>query len=217
LLKETRAARAESTSAMVALTSGGIDSTVMTYWLERKGSDVFPLFVDYGQRAAARELTALKQVLPRPLRRKLAIMQIPQVGRASASQLVGGPAKDFWMPHRNLLLVTLAAIHANDLGLSIVAIGAIGEASIPVPDADLAFFRVAAKTIEKSAGTVFRIVAPLSSFAKTDVVRMAKEYGVPVDKTWSCFLDGIKPCGRCPACKQRQAATKEESAPNADS
>jgi 7-cyano-7-deazaguanine synthase in queuosine biosynthesis len=48
----------------VLMASGGLDSTVLAFWLIRRNINFVPLFVDYGQHSRKTEFQTLKKVLP---------------------------------------------------------------------------------------------------------------------------------------------------------
>lgn len=51
-----------------------------------------------------------------------------------------------------------------------------------------------------------RLVAPLMTMTKTDIVREAIAVGVPIETTWSCYQGGDEPCGECDSCRIRDEA-----------
>ena len=44
---------------------------------------------------------------------------------------------------------------------------------------------------------------------KKDIVLLGKSLGVPFEKSWSCYSDGAKACGRCDSCALRLRAFAE--------
>jgi 7-cyano-7-deazaguanine synthase len=42
--------------------------------------------------------------------------------------------------------------------------------------------------------------------SKLDIVRRAFALNVPLEKTWSCYVDGDDPCGICDSCRLREEA-----------
>ena len=62
--------------SVVNLVSGGLDSTLIAVMMREEGIEQFPLFIDYGQRAAKREWDTCQEVhsrhgLPIPVRMDL--------------------------------------------------------------------------------------------------------------------------------------------------
>lgn len=51
-----------------------------------------------------------------------------------------------------------------------------------------------------------RVVAPLVNMNKAGVVKLGLSLGVPYDRTWSCYVGGDKPCGKCGTCIDRANA-----------
>lgn len=51
-----------------------------------------------------------------------------------------------------------------------------------------------------------RVVAPLVNLNKSEVVKLGLSIDVPYKLTWSCYLGGDKPCGKCGTCIDRRNA-----------
>ena len=51
--------------------------------------------------------------------------------------------------------------------------------------------------------------APLIDATYTDMVKLARHFQIPLEKTWTCTQATGRPCGRCEACKARAAACVE--------
>jgi 7-cyano-7-deazaguanine synthase len=55
-------------------------------------------------------------------------------------------------------------------------------------------------------GRAAQLWAPLVSWSKTRIVQEARRLGVPIERTWSCYEGGERPCGVCDSCRIRDAA-----------
>lgn len=51
-----------------------------------------------------------------------------------------------------------------------------------------------------------RVVAPLVNLNKSEVVKLGLSIDVPYELTWSCYVGGDKPCGKCGTCIDRRNA-----------
>ena len=111
------------------------------------------------------------------------------------------PDEEWYLPGRNLLLLSTAATYGAIHGIEHVAIGSL--ASNPFPDARPEFFR----SLEQSAGLALdapvHILTPLAGMHKADVIRAGVH--LPVQHALSCAdpVDGGH-CGVCGKCGERR-------------
>jgi 7-cyano-7-deazaguanine synthase len=171
----------------VVLLSGGLDSAVC---LALTGYTSC-LWVDYGQPHSVQERQAADRVrsLGEPL--YTAKVNLPlEIDRSDSSM---------YIPGRNLMLLSLAATMSR-LTRRIV-IGANADDHDGYPDCRDEFFAAA----EPVLGV--EIHRPLIRMTKAEIGDLARELGVPIDETWSCYYPAQgEPCGQCDACKHRAKA-----------
>lgn len=161
----------------------------------------FPLFIDYGQRAAKREWQTCQAVhhslgLPTPVR-----MDLSGFGQVIASGLTREelPLKEAaFTPGRNFLFLLMGSSYAYQVGASSVAIGLLSEQFSIFPDQRRAFLSQAEQAISTAMGRGVSILTPLMDFGKADVVQLAEAKGI--SGTYSCHAGSKEPCGRCIAC-----------------
>lgn len=191
--------------SFVNLVSGGLDSTLIGVMAKEDHIDQFPLFVDYGQRAAATEWATCQAVhkqleLPKPTK-----MDLNGFGQVIVSGLTnaGMDVKDeAFTPGRNLLFLLMGSAYAYQVGASSVAIGLLAEQFSLFPDQRQSFLALAEQAIAAAMGRHIKILTPLIEFGKADVVKLATKKGV--SGTYSCHSGDIQPCGRCIACLEFQ-------------
>ncbi len=191
--------------SFVNLVSGGLDSTLIGAMAKNDAIEHFPLFIDYGQRAASKEwatcVAVHKQLgLPEPTR-----MDLSGFGRVIVSGLTNSDLdvkKDAFTPGRNLMFLLMGSAYAYQLGASSVAIGLLSEQFSLFPDQRSHFIAQAESTIETAMGRRIKILTPLFDFGKADVVRLAQEKGV--GGTYSCHTGDAQPCGHCISCMEFQ-------------
>lgn len=188
---------------IVNLASGGLDSTLIGVMSKEEGLSVYPLFIDYGQRAADREWKTCLSVHKRLQLPKPAKMDLSGFGKTITSGLTSKKldvTKDAFTPGRNLLFLLMASSYAVQKGVSTISIGLLTEKTSLFPDQTESFLSSAEKTISVAMGKKLKIVAPLSSFTKSDVVAMANQR--KITGTYSCHLGAARPCGKCISCRE---------------
>lgn len=193
---------------VVALSSGGVDSSVIMLLLKRGTHTIFPLFVNYGQLSAEREWSACQRICEF-LGLKPERMNVQGFGELIPSGLTRRDfdvEKEAFLPTRNLLFLTLGAAYGYTKAAHVVAIGLLSNPIFPDQTSD--FIHDAQKTISKALGIDVTVLAPLISLDKSDTLRLARKYGLPVEYTYSCHIGGEKTCGHCISCKERIAAER---------
>jgi 7-cyano-7-deazaguanine synthase len=192
--------------SFVNLASGGLDSTLIGVMAKEGHIHHYPLFIDYGQRAARREWDTCKAVhealgLPEPVR-----MDLSGFGRVIASGLTREQLDvkdDAFTPGRNLMFLLMGSAYAYQLGVSSVSIGLLAEQFSIFPDQTRPFLIQAEIAIAAAIGRQIKVLTPLIEFGKADVVRLARAKGVT--GTYSCHTGESDPCGRCIACMEYQS------------
>ncbi len=189
--------------SIVTLVSGGLDSTVMAVLTREEGLTQFPLFIDYGQLGRDKELQAClmnfkRYGLPGP---KLALLG--GYGGLLSSGLTDPNKhilKDAFLPCRNLMFLTVGAAYAFQCGASAVGIGLLDEAFSLFPDQTKGFLSEAEALLSRTLGKSIRVITPLITFSKADVLMIAKAKGIT--QTYSCHAGTDVPCGQCVACRE---------------
>jgi 7-cyano-7-deazaguanine synthase len=189
--------------SIVTLVSGGLDSTLVALLAKEMNHTQYPLFIDYGQRAKAKELESCRSAmawlgLPPPH-----VAELGGFGRLIRSGLTDlslDVLKDAYTPGRNLLFLLTAAAYAERRGADAVAIGLLDDQTCIFDDQTSHFLEQAEQLLRLAVGRPLQIMAPLKGFHKRDVVGLAREKSVV--GTYSCHLGEDIPCGRCIACME---------------
>lgn len=189
--------------SIVTLVSGGLDSTLIAKLVQEEGIIQYPLFVDYGQRARDRELTACRRAmselgLPEPN-----VADLAGFGALIHSGLTDSSldiVKDAFTPGRNMLFILVAAAYAVQVNADAISIGLLHESTSLFPDQTSEFLYDAEALISRCMNRDIKLLAPLSSFRKSDVVELAKLKGIGT--TYSCHTGNEEACGSCIACRE---------------
>lgn len=197
--------------SIVTLVSGGIDSSLVALLAKKEGVIQHPLFIDYGQLGRERELSACRTIhsaygLPEPV-----VMNLSGFGETISSGITDRKKDifaDAFLPGRNLLFLLAGGAYAYQTNANAVAIGLLNEETHLFPDQTRQFLIQAEAMISFCMGRTIRIIAPLLSFYKSDVIRLAQQYGLI--GTYSCHSGLDDPCGVCVSCKELLSAQRKE-------
>ena len=186
----------------VVLLSGGIDSSVLLHQVHEEAC-ALPVFIDYGQRPATPELLAAEA--------QCAALGLPliRLDAASVSLALEGPPATrphSPLPHRNLVIVSLALSYAVSAGASSVAVAVIRD-DLGRYSCTTASFWYALRDLAATIGSV-TVTTPLIYLDKAAVLEEGRRLGVDFARTYSCLAGNATHCGRCRQCESRRNAAK---------
>ena len=217
----------------VVLLSGGLDSSTVLAWARAEGRSCYALSFDYGQRhrielARASEVAAALQAVEH----RIVDIDLRAFGGSALTDDIAVPKDRIdqhgvdaagevsipitYVPARNTIFLSFALAYAEVRSATEIWLGINAIDYSGYPDCRpeyLAAFQTLADLATKAGveGCGPRFRAPLVELSKVEIVRKARELGVPVERTISCYdpaADGT-PCGRCDSCVMRQAAIAE--------
>ena len=182
----------------VLLLSGGLESSVL---LAMEAPGVFPVFIDYAQRAVKREYAAAQSQCARHglALRRLDLSQVGDSVRATQEHKLHVP-----LPHRNLVALALGLSYATAIGASRLLLALNRDDREAYPSATTGFVEGFA-ALACQLGEV-KPETPVADLGKAEVVAMGARLNVDFARTWSCLLGYAMPCQRCSQCRARAAA-----------
>ncbi len=195
------------------LASGGLDSSVLIAKLAAD-AEVYPIYVQCGFKWEDAELEFLRlfvDALHNPNVKRATILSAPTAALYGDHWSVTGarvpgadePDENTYLPGRNILLISLAAIWGSTHGVSRIAIGSLG--GNPFPDATPEFFESFGIDLSLGLGHRISIEAPLRGFHKEELIKQFKD--LPLQLTLTCMAPtGSIHCGQCNKCFERQQA-----------
>lgn len=204
---------------VVLILSGGLDSTTLLYYLKSIDKDVVCLTFDYGQKAR-KELECAKEIC-NILDVEHYVFDVSSIMELlKFSSLIDvendktDVPKDTVVPSRNTILLEFATAFAISNDCKEVYYGAIKGDIGDYPDTTPQFLKQINELNKVNNYDYIPIKAPFIDKEKSEVVKISLELNVPLEKTWSCYVNEDKPCGKCYSCKTRIEAI--EKAMNGD-
>lgn len=194
------------------MASGGMDSTVMAYWLKSQGKNILPLFFDYGQHCMENELETLKSVLPKEYKENLRIINIKDIYSGTNSASVVEPdlwkddivADDLYLPFRNMLFFSIAFTIAEINNIKYVYSAFIDSNLAKEVDCSSEFFNRLEHLLQLYK--TVNIELPFKDYSKKDVAQLGLKLNAPIMETFSCQANSKVHCGACPNCVDRLRA-----------
>lgn len=196
----------------VAALVSGLDSCIMAGLLAHEYDEVTPLFVRAGLKWEEAERAALDgyfRALAAAAVRPVVELELGSRSLYGQHWSTGGeavpdatqPDAVWYLPGRNLLLLSVAATYGAMAEIHRIAIGIL--ASNPFPDARPEFLESVQRTACLALDVPIAILTPLREMHKADVVLAGR--GFPTELALSCAdpLDG-RHCGVCGKCGERR-------------
>lgn len=202
---------------IVAIYSGGMDSTVLLYHLKTAGYGVTALSIDYGQRHR-KELDSARTICElNELRHEVADLR-------GIAHLLGGSSltderidvpeghyadenmKVTVVPNRNMIMLSVAVGYAITLRAPYVAYGAHAGDHTIYPDCRPEFASAMSTAAMLADWHQVELLRPFIKLTKAEIAKRGSELNVPFELTWSCYKGGNLHCGRCGTCVERREA-----------
>jgi 7-cyano-7-deazaguanine synthase len=194
------------------LLSGGLDSAVLLAD-EAARHDVQPIYVSVGLAWEAGEREMIGRLLADPVFGAwLPVVMLAVDMRdvyASTHWAIEGrppgyhtPDEDVYLPGRNIVLISKAAVYCAAAGIGRVVLGTL--AGNPFPDATPEFRAAMAHAVSLGLAHGLEIEAPYAAIGKADVIRRGAALGIPFNLTLSCMSPKLGThCGTCSKCRER--------------
>ncbi len=204
-------------NAALVCFSGGQDSTTCLFWAKKHFERVEAVCFTYGQKHSleieiaaqiAREANVPFQLLDLSLLSQLAPNSLTDSSVVMDEEMPESHLPNTFVPGRNMLFLTFAAIVARNKGIFHLVTG-VSEADYSgYPDCRDTFVRSLNATLNLAMDEQFVIHTPLMDRDKSEVWQLADEldvFDIVRTQTLTCY-NGIPAdgCGHCLACKLRK-------------
>jgi 7-cyano-7-deazaguanine synthase len=175
---------------------------------------VYPIFIRYGLVWETAELQHLRRFLRRARISRvqpLTVLDLPVRDLYGVHWSTTGrkvphartPDEAVYLPGRNLLLLSKAAVFCALNNIDTIAVGSLNHT--PFSDATPKFFREFGVVAGEALDFRIKVIAPFRALSKGKVLRRRKS--LPLHLSFSCIAPryGLH-CGRCNKCAERQQA-----------
>ncbi len=204
---------------VLVLFSGGLDSTTALAIAKSKGHNVVALTINYKQRHDY-EIIASKKIASSysDVNHIIFDIDLTRIGGSALTDLsLDVPNEESsgipitYVPARNTIFLSIAASYAEKLKIREIYIGvnAIDYSGYPDcrPDFIASFEKmINLGTKSGSEGSSFKIITPLISMTKSEIIKRGTNLGIDYSATVSCYSlsNTGEACGNCDSCKFRK-------------
>lgn len=222
-LKEALASLPDTDKNVLAVLSGGLDSSVMTMLLVKKygRQKVSAVSYDYGQKqrvelerafALCNKLGIYHKILNLDILGDIARPMSANIGGTSVEMptikdVLGDPQPPTYVPFRNLILLSLTMAQAESQKASHVFTGLQVHDEYGYWDTSQKFVDSVNEVAAQNRTCKVSIVAPFSHLSKKAEILLAEEMGSfdLLSNTISCYNPTYNnlSCGECPTCAER--------------
>jgi 7-cyano-7-deazaguanine synthase len=177
--------------SVCVLFSGGIDSTACIHFYKEQGAEVSAVFIDYGQRAAKRELLSAQRISHYY---NVAFERFSWMGkRIDKTGLILG---------RNLFFLTAVLMEVS-FRPRIISMGL--HAGTEYVDCSVPFTEKMQAILDDYTNGTIQLGVPFIKWHKIDIWNYCRTHSLPLELTYSCELGLDQPCGKCPSCRDLEA------------
>ncbi|MFD1777622.1 7-cyano-7-deazaguanine synthase QueC [Fredinandcohnia salidurans] len=200
----------------IVVFSGGQDSTTCLFWALETFKEVEVVTFNYNQRhkqeiecakAITSEFNVTQHILDMQLLNQLAPNALTR-NDMEIKEGEDGELPSTFVPGRNLLFLSFAAVLASQVGAKHIITGVSETDFSGYPDCRDSFIKSLNVTINLSMDQQFVIHTPLMWLDKAQTWKLSDDLGVldfVREKTLTCYEGVIGDgCGECPACKLRK-------------
>ncbi len=198
----------------VVLLSGGMDSATTLFYAKKKGYKTYSLIFNYRQRHK-KEIIFAKRIARLAKSRYFVLdIKLPWKKSALLDKKISIPEQRnlssrkiplTYVPARNTIFISFALSFAEAIKASSIFIGANARDFSGYPDCRPIYFKRFNAFLKKATKDKhIKIEVPLLYKTKKEIVGIARKLKVPLERTWSCYRGGKKPCGKCDACRFRE-------------
>jgi 7-cyano-7-deazaguanine synthase len=186
------------------------------FWSNAQGHDVHAITFNYGQKSQIELEYAAKNAEKLNISHKIIdLSSLNEIYQGVTSliddemEITSEFSDPIIVPFRNGIFIAVAVAYAEGIGANKIYYGAHSSDEPFYPDCREEFYKAFEKAANLGTEKRFEISSPFSKVSKADLLIQAEKLGVPLEQTWSCYLNGQVHCGLCESCVNRKKAFKQ--------
>lgn len=187
--------------------SGGLDSTILVYYLvDKYGADnVACISYNYNQRHDVELECAKRTTAKLGVRHKIidisflgdlvsdvSSMVKGDVATPTVEDILGDPQPNTYVPFRNLILSSLTASYCESIGFESIALGIQAIDGYCYWDTTPDFAGAMQDIFNLNRKTPIQVQTPFVELDKSGELEIAKLLNVPLEDTWTCYNPDIE-------------------------
>lgn len=204
---------------IIAICSGGLDSTSMAKLLESQGHEVIPLSFSYGSKHNKRERESARMIFGDKLKEidiDLSFLTksslINKDLEIAKQEYNADNVKQTVVYFRNGIMLAYATSLAEQEEADAVALGNHSADHTVYPDCRHNFIEAFNQATQAGTDKGIKVISPFCDIDKAEIINSVK--GIPnieevLAKTYSCYEGGEIHCGICATCQERKRAFKQ--------
>tara|TARA_Y100000310_G_scaffold340952_1_gene438480 strand:- start:1746 stop:2438 length:693 start_codon:yes stop_codon:yes gene_type:complete len=210
----------------VVVYSGGMDSFTVLHRAIESGAEVYAINFNYGQRHDVEISKAIEVCydLGLPFKRVNIVALNSLINNSALTGDIEVPKghyedetmKQTVVPNRNMMLLSMAAAYAVNIGATELWYGAHSGDHAIYPDCRPEFVEAMEKVLAIANYEPIELVVPFIHGNKQTILEWGMQRELDYSKTWTCYdpqWDGLvkrlgepKACGKCGSCQERLEA-----------
>lgn len=202
---------------VIALLSGGLDSTVMADSILFRGDELKVMSVNYGQRHKKELEYAERWAKGHEVEHEIVDLyglhrllkgssQTDEDVKVPEGHYAEESMKLTVVPNRNMIMLSIAAAWAISSGADAIAFAAHAGDHTIYPDCRPEFAQALEKAIGLADWRKVVLQTPFIQISKADIVSIGTSVGTLFSQTWSCYQGDRLHCGVCGTCVERKEA-----------
>ncbi len=223
-MKQKQSNILEPVNSVACLTSGGLDSVVLLFYLKKQYKYIYPIYIKTGLNYETAEIYHLKKIIDHDNREEFKPLTILNFDvrdlytnhwGINGTNIPGYDSNDesVYLPGRNIILFSKLGVWCYLNNINNIACGHLK--GNPFADASENFIELMEKCLSSGLNFDINIIRPFINNEKFEIINLLKN--IPLETSFSCINPKLNSkgvyihCGQCNKCAERIKAFQKAS------